>query len=50
MRLVARAFMKLGLEPGQGVTIDTNRERVMNAITAYQLTSMMQGVVQRPSM
>jgi penicillin-binding protein 1A len=24
---------------GQGVKIDTNRERVMNAITAYQLTS-----------
>jgi penicillin-binding protein 1A len=32
---------------GQGVTIDSNRERVMNAITAYQLTSMLQGVVQR---
>jgi penicillin-binding protein 1A len=37
------------LPDGQGVTIDTNRERVMNAITAYQLTSMMQGVVQRGS-
>jgi penicillin-binding protein 1A len=37
------------LPAGQGVTIDTNRERVMNAITAYQLTSMMQGVVQRGS-
>jgi len=35
------------LPPGQGVTIDSNRERVMNAITAYQLTSMMEGVVQR---
>ena len=35
------------LGPGQGVRIDTNRERVMNAITAYQLTSMLQGVVQR---
>jgi penicillin-binding protein 1A len=35
------------LPEGQGVTIDTNRERVMNAITAYQLTSMMEGVVQR---
>jgi penicillin-binding protein 1A len=35
------------LPAGQGVTIDTNRERVMNAITAYQLTSMMEGVVQR---
>jgi penicillin-binding protein 1A len=37
------------LGPGQGVQIDSNRERVMNAITAYQLTSMMQGVVQRGS-
>jgi penicillin-binding protein 1A len=27
--------------------ITSNRERVMDAITAYQLTSMMQGVVQR---
>ncbi|WP_309665461.1 PBP1A family penicillin-binding protein [Tabrizicola sp.] len=32
---------------GQGVAISSNRERVMNAITAYQLTSMMVGVVQR---
>jgi penicillin-binding protein 1A len=34
---------------GSGVapTIVSNRERVMNAITAYQLTSMMQGVVSR---
>jgi penicillin-binding protein 1A len=37
------------LPAGQGVRIDTNRERVMNAITAYQLTSMMEGVVQRGS-
>lgn len=37
------------LLPGQGVRIDTNRERVMNAITAYQLTSMMEGVVKRGS-
>ncbi len=35
------------LPAGKGVTIDTNRERVMNAITAYQLTSMLEGVVQR---
>jgi penicillin-binding protein 1A len=35
------------LPPGEGVRIDSNRERVMNAITAYQLTSMMEGVVQR---
>ena len=27
--------------------IDTNRRRVMNPVTAYQLTSMMQGVVDR---
>ncbi len=37
------------LPAGQGVSIDSNRERVMNAITAYQLTSMMEGVVQRGS-
>lgn len=37
------------LASGQGVRITSNRERVMNAITAYQLTSMMEGVVQRGS-
>jgi penicillin-binding protein 1A len=35
------------LEPGVPPRIVSNRERVMNAITAYQLTSMMQGVVTR---
>ncbi|MCX7288496.1 MAG: PBP1A family penicillin-binding protein [Rhodobacterales bacterium] len=35
------------LPRGQGLTITSNRERVMNAVTAYQLTSMMEGVVQR---
>ncbi|WP_417257488.1 penicillin-binding protein 1A [Celeribacter sp.] len=35
------------LEPGLAPTIVSNRERVMDAITAYQLTSMMQGVVSR---
>jgi len=35
------------LAPGAFPSILTNRERVMNAVTAYQLTSMMQGVVQR---
>lgn len=35
------------LPQGQGLDITTNRERVMNAITAYQLTSMMEGVIQR---
>jgi penicillin-binding protein 1A len=37
------------LAPGQGLTIYSNRERVMNAVTAYELTSMMQGVIQRGS-
>ncbi len=35
------------LPAGQGLTLRSERERVMDAITAYQLTSMMQGVVQR---
>jgi len=35
------------LEPGIAPRITSNRERVMDAITAYQLTSMMVGVVQR---
>jgi len=35
------------LEPGRMPRIISNRERVMNAVTAYQLTSMLQGVVQR---
>ncbi|MCL4130149.1 UNVERIFIED_CONTAM: hypothetical protein GTU68_020105 [Idotea baltica] len=35
------------LEEGRGPRITSDRERVMNAVTAYQLTSMMQGVVQR---
>ncbi len=35
------------LPQGMGLDITTNRERVMNAITAYQLTSMMQGVITR---
>lgn len=39
----------LRLPEGNGVTIDSNRERVMDAITAYQLTSMMEGVIQRGS-
>ena len=32
---------------GAGLDITNNRERVMNAVTAYQLTSMMQGVILR---
>lgn len=35
------------LPEGISPRITDNRERVMDAITAYQLTSMMQGVVQR---
>ena len=35
------------LPAGQPPRISSDRERVMDAITAYQLTSMMQGVVQR---
>ncbi len=35
------------LPTGQMPLISSNRERVMNAVTAYQLTSMLQGVVQR---
>ncbi len=35
------------LAPGRAPSIVSDRERVMNAVTAYQLTSMLQGVVQR---
>ncbi len=35
------------LPEGESPKITSNHERVMDAITAYQLTSMMQGVVQR---
>jgi penicillin-binding protein 1A len=35
------------LPKGDGVSIKSDRERVMDAITAYQLTSMMEGVVLR---
>jgi len=37
------------LLPGKAPQIATNRERVMDAVTAYQLTSMLEGVVQRGS-
>ncbi|MCV2871074.1 PBP1A family penicillin-binding protein [Defluviimonas sp. WL0050] len=37
------------LDPGAAPRIASNRERVMDAVTAYQLTSMLQGVVQRGS-
>jgi penicillin-binding protein 1A len=35
------------LPRGEAPKLTSNRERVMDAITAYQLTSMMQGVIQR---
>ena len=35
------------IAPSEGPRIVSNRQRVMDAITAYQLTSMMVGVVQR---
>ncbi|SEQ68997.1 penicillin-binding protein 1A [Loktanella sp. DSM 29012] len=35
------------LPSGEAPTITSNRQRVMNEVTAYQLTSMMQGVVDR---
>lgn len=35
------------LDPNFAPAINSSRERVMDAITAYQLTSMMQGVVDR---
>lgn len=35
------------LNPGEALRITSQRERVMDPITAYQLTSMMEGVVQR---
>ena len=37
------------LPAGQPLRITTNRERVMNAVTAYQLTSMLQGAISRGS-
>jgi penicillin-binding protein 1A len=35
------------LPPGTAPRVISNRERVMDAVTAYQLTSMLEGVVQR---
>ena len=37
----------LRLDAGRSPVIESNRDRIMNAITAYQLTSMMEGVVER---
>ncbi|MCC5973333.1 MAG: PBP1A family penicillin-binding protein [Rubellimicrobium sp.] len=37
----------LALRTGQAPRIESNRQRIMNAVTAYQLTSMMEGVITR---
>ena len=37
------------IKKGDGLNITSDRERVMDAITAYQLTSMMEGVIKRGS-
>jgi penicillin-binding protein 1A len=37
----------VSLAPGLAPRVISNRERVMDPVTAYQLTSMMQGVVER---
>ena len=44
---VCRDCELASLDPNVLPEITSNRERVMDAITAYQLTSMMQGVVDR---
>ncbi|TNC50866.1 PBP1A family penicillin-binding protein [Rubellimicrobium rubrum] len=38
---------ELALPPGEAPDIQSDRQRIMNAVTAFQLTSMMEGVVQR---
>jgi len=37
----------LNLPQGEAPHIESNRSRIMNAVTAYELTSMLEGVVQR---
>ncbi len=37
----------IDLRRGMAPEVNTDRDRIMNAVTAYQLTSMMEGVVQR---
>ncbi len=44
---VCEGCSDLSLPEGQGPRIISNRTRIMNAVTAYQLTSMLEGVVQR---
>ncbi len=44
---ICRDCQVASLDPGVGPWIDDNRQRIMNEVTAYQLTSMLQGVVSR---
>ncbi|MDO5706226.1 MAG: PBP1A family penicillin-binding protein [Paracoccus sp. (in: a-proteobacteria)] len=48
-RRVCETCGRQALPAGESPVIDNNRERVMDAVTAYQLTSMMEGVVKRGS-
>ncbi|MDP5305685.1 penicillin-binding protein 1A [Paracoccus spongiarum] len=48
-RRVCETCGQQALPAGQGPVIETNRERVMDAVTAYQLTSMLEGAVKRGS-
>lgn len=48
-RRVCRTCDMRVMPAGQVPVIDTNRERVMDAVTAYQLTSMLEGAVERGS-
>jgi penicillin-binding protein 1A len=44
---VCETCSEAALPPGEAPRITSQRERVIDAITAYQLTSMLEGVVQR---
>ncbi|MDO5630419.1 MAG: PBP1A family penicillin-binding protein [Paracoccus sp. (in: a-proteobacteria)] len=48
-RRVCETCGRQALPAGEAPVIGSNRERVMDAVTAYQLTSMMEGVVTRGS-
>lgn len=48
-RRVCETCAMQAMPAGQAPVIDTNRERVMDAVTAYQLTSMLEGAVERGS-
>nr|WP_254368077.1 PBP1A family penicillin-binding protein [Paracoccus sp. Z118] len=48
-RRVCETCGQQALPAGEAPRISSDRERVMDAITAYQLTSMMEGVVKRGS-